>query len=253
MQWWKRRRSGNVSIDTNMWQNLCRLSPLVGGLTPSVQRRLRELSTAFLGRKTFEGVLGLEIDDPTRVLIAAQACIPILGLTLDWFDDWRTIIVYPGDFVAHREFVDEAGVVHESDDPLSGEAWGGGPLVLSLERALEDTRGTHGGNVIVHEIAHKLDMRNGPANGMPPLHRDMSRKRWTETWSAAFEELGEQRERGLEPWVDDQALEDAGEFFAIMTEAFFTDPAELRRRYGNVYSQLQLFYRQDPLALAGAA
>jgi len=32
----------------------------------------------------------------------------------------------------------------------------------------------------------------------------------------------------------------------VVSEAFFTDAAETRRRYPEVYDQLRLFYRQDP-------
>lgn len=250
MQWWRGPRSASEPVDADAWGELRRLSPLIAAYPPSAQPRLRDLCGAFLGSKTFEGAHGLDVDHETRLLIAAQACVPVLGLSLDWLDDWQTVIVYPGDFIAHREFVDEAGVVHESDDPLSGEAWGGGPLVLSLERVREDAEGLYWGNVVVHEIAHKLDLRNGVANGMPPLHGNMSRKRWTEIWTAAFEALDAEFEQGVESWVDEQALEDAGEFFAIMSEAFFTCPVELRRRHADLYSQLEQFYRQDPLTFA---
>ena len=247
VQWLKRLRAGGEPVDHDAWDHLCKLSPLVAELSPDRCERLRVLTGAFLGEKRFEGAHGLEVDDETRLLIAAHACIPLLGLALDWIDDWQTVILYPGDFVAHREIVDEDGVVHESDDALSGEAWNVGPVILSLERAREDARGIHVGNVVIHEIAHKLDMRNGVANGMPPLHIDMSRERWTESWSAAYAELEELFDRGGEPWVDEQALENPGEFFAIMTEMFFTCPGELRRRHGDVYAELRLFYRQDPL------
>ncbi len=250
MQWLRRLRAGGDPVDRDAWDRLCALSPLIGRLSPDGRERLRALSGAFLGEKRFEGAHGLEIDDATRLLVAAHACVPVLGLALDWLDDWQTVIIYQGDFIAHRTIVDESGVVHESDDPLSGEAWEGGPMILSLERALEDARDTRFGNVVIHEIAHKLDMRNGVANGMPPLHAGMSRERWTESWSGAYSELDGELERGIEPWVDEQALENAGEFFAIMTEMFFTRPGDLRHRHAEVYDQLQLFYRQDPLETA---
>lgn len=249
MRWLRRLRTGREPVDTDAWYRLCALSPLIGGYPPDARERLRALSGAFLRDKGFEGAHGLEVDDETRLLIAAHACVPVLGLTLDWLHDWQTVILYPGDFIAHRVIVDESGVVHESDDPLSGEAWRDGPVILSLERVREDARSTEHGNVVVHEIAHKLDLQNGAANGMPPLHGDMDRKRWTETWSEAYAELEDGFERGIEPWVDEQALEDAGEFFAILTELFFTRPGDLRQRHGGVYSQLRQFYRQDPLDL----
>ena len=53
-------------------------------------------------------------------------------------------------------------------------------------------------------------------------------------------------ERGRDTWLDSYAAEHPSEFFAVLSEAFFEDPAEARRRYPDVYGQLKLFYKQDP-------
>ena len=55
-------------------------------------------------------------------------------------------------------------------------------------------------------------------------------------------------DRGHETWLDPYGAEHEAEFFAVMSEAFFIDPLEARRRYPDVYAQLALFYRQDPAA-----
>ena len=121
-------------------------------------------------------------------------------------------------------------------------------VILSLTRVHEDASAEHWGNLVIHEIAHKLDMQNGVANGMPPLHRDMSRARWTEVWSTTFSQLGEELDRGFEPWLGEYALEDPAEFFSAMSEAFFTCPKDLERSHADLYSELRRFYRQDPAA-----
>jgi len=36
------------------------------------------------------------------------------------------------------------------------------------------------------------------------------------------------------------------EFFAVVTEAFFEKPIQLKHRHPALYEQLNLFYRQDP-------
>ena len=245
-RWRRRIRGTRETVSRDEWNRLCEGSPLIARYASVGGARLRDLCEAFLERKRFEGAHGLEVDDETRLLIAAQACIPILGLSLEWLDDWRSIIVYPGDFIVHRTTVDEAGVVSESDDPLSGEAWGRGPVILSLEGVREDARGERWGNLVIHEIAHKLDMCNGIANGMPPLHRDMDRARWTEVWSAAFDELADELDRGFEPWPGGYAVEDPAEFFSAMSEAFFTCPQDLEHLHADLYGELRRFYRQDP-------
>ena len=100
-----------------------------------------------------------------RVIIAAQACILILNLDLDYYDGWVEIIVYPGEFIRDYEYVDEAGIVHHASEPASGESWLGGPVILSWEDAAAEAG--IGYNVVIHEFAHKLDMLNGVPTDFP--------------------------------------------------------------------------------------
>ena len=150
--------------------------------------------------------------------------------------------VYPGDFRVRRTEVDEDGVVHEWDDELAGEAMPGGPVVLSWDAMANDPAM----NVVIHEFAHKLDMLSGAADGVPPLHAGMSRKVWLAVFKQAYEGFCDAVDRDKETWLDPYAAEHPSEFFAVISEAFFTDPVETRRRYPDVYDQLKLFYRQDP-------
>jgi Mlc titration factor MtfA (ptsG expression regulator) len=101
-------------------------------------------------------------------------------------------------------------------------------------------------NVVLHEFAHKLDMLNGVADGLPPLHVGMDRAAWKAAFAAAYEGFCDALERGRDTWLDPYAAEHPSEFFAVVSEAFFEDGAQTRRRYPEVYDQLRLFYRQDP-------
>ena len=206
--------------------------------------KLRSLALLFLAEKQFSGTHGLEVTDEMRVSIAAQACLPVLELGLDWYAGFSGIVVYPGDFRVRRSETDEDGVVHEWDDELAGEAMPGGPVVLSWDATANDA----GMNVVIHEFAHKLDMLNGAADGLPPLHAAMDRAAWARAFEEAYQGFCDAVERGKETWLDPYAAEHASEFFAVISEAFFEDPVETRRRYPDVYDQLKLFYRQDPLS-----
>src|SRR6267142_2190721 len=53
-------------------------------------------------------------------------------------------------------------------------------------------------------------------------------------------------------FIDDYASEHPAEFFAVMSEAFFTESAVLARDWPELYGQLELFYRQDPAGRTGA-
>jgi len=59
--------------------------------------KLKSLVLLFLAEKEFSGAHGIEVSDAMRVSIAAQACLPILELGLDWYSGWTGIVVYPGD------------------------------------------------------------------------------------------------------------------------------------------------------------
>jgi Mlc titration factor MtfA (ptsG expression regulator) len=240
---WKRKRVlARHRIDDAPWREVLGRYPFLD-LGPG-DGKLREATLLFLAEKELVGAHGLEVTDLMRLSIAAQACLPILELGLDWYGGWRGVVIYPGDFRVRRTEVDEHGVTHEWDDELAGEAMPGGPVVLSWDAAANDPHI----NVVIHEFAHKLDMLNGEANGVPPLHAGMSRAAWEKALGEAFEGFCDAVERGHETWLDDYAAEHPSEFFAVLSEAFFEDGAETRRRYPDFYDQLKLFYRQDPAA-----
>ena len=214
-------------------------------LGASDQAALRVLATLFLRRKSLEPVKDLHLDDADLVLLATHACIPILKLGLDWYDGWYSVIVYPDAFIPRRQSIDAAGVVHQNSSVMAGEAWGRGPVILSWAEALQAGR-RPGHNVIIHEMAHKLDMLNGDANGFPPLHRRMDRRVWWRIFSGAWDQLKEMQHQGTELPIDPYGLESPAEFFAVTSEQFFESPANLQQHLPDVYRQLEQFYRQHP-------
>ncbi|HEX5048947.1 MAG TPA: M90 family metallopeptidase, partial [Gammaproteobacteria bacterium] len=168
---WRRRRVlARQSIPDELWREALAASASLARLSPPEMERLRELALLFLHEKRFEPAVGYAIDEPMRVRIAALAALPILELGLDYYDGFAAVVVHPDEFmVRDREIVDEDGVVHTGDDVLSGESWEQGPVVLAWAEVEASGRG-EGYNVVAHELAHKIDMLNGEADGAPPLH-----------------------------------------------------------------------------------
>ena len=240
---WRRRRVlARHRIDDALWHRTLARLLFLRGLDADRSRRLQELTLLFLAEKEFSGARGQIINDAMRLSIAAQACLLVLELGLDWYDGWTGIVVYPSDFRVRRSELDEMGVMHEWDDKLAGESWPGGPVVLSWDAAQHDEYA----NVVIHEFAHKLDMRDGEADGVPPLHPGMDRAAWRSVFDEAYAGFCEAVDSGKDTWLDPYAAEDPAEFFAVLSEAFFESPNGTRRRYPRAYAQLALFYRQDP-------
>ena len=221
--------------------------PFLAGLSGEEFTRLQSLVAHFLREKSIHGAAGLELDDAMRLHIAVQACLPILNLDIAYYRGWVEVIVYPDEFLPEIEWTDDHGVVHRSREVRAGEAWLGGPVILSWADVAPLAAGD-GVNVVIHEFAHKLDMLNGEADGFPPLHRDMSRAQWSEAFREAYDDFRRRVDADEETDIDPYAAEDPAEFFAVMSEAFFEIPQAVAAEYPRVYEQLARFYRQDPRA-----
>ncbi len=62
---------------------------------------------------------------------------------------------------------DDIGLVHSQRVVQSGQSWQQGPIILNW-LDIQDSFDASGFNLIIHEVAHKLDMRNGDrASGIP--------------------------------------------------------------------------------------
>lgn len=230
-----------------LWEETLGAFEFFDGLSPEERARLRELATLILHEKSIHAAFGHAIDDGVRIAIAAQAALLILNLDVGWYRGWVEVIVYPDEFLSDHEYTDEHGVVHRVREPRAGESWEKGPLILSRSDVESPDMET-AYNVVIHEFAHKLDMLDGASDGLPPLHSGMSRERWADAFSAAYDDLCRKIEAGQETALDPYAGEGPDEFFAVACEAFFLAPNLLREEYPEVYRQLGAFFRQDPAA-----
>lgn len=236
------------AIEHDLWREVTEELKVLHGLSAVEKAHLRELSTLFLHQKNMIGI-NLPVTEKMRVIVATQACLPILHLGLSLLTNWTDIIIYPAAFYISRDETDSCGVVHHQERLLSGEAWSRGPMILSWDDVEWDMQnGSHGHNVIIHEIAHKLDMLNGKSNGMPPLHSGMSIPAWTAALSQAYEVLQQRLAHHHRLCVDPYAASSPAEFFAVFSEYFFCAPDILRTHFDDVYQQLRLYYRQAPLS-----
>lgn len=202
----------------------------------------------FLARKRFHAAAGAELSDELCALIAMQACLPVLKQGPRALRGWRDILVYPGEFKVKRSHHDDrSGVITEGDDVLIGEAWEHGPLVLSLaDVELDLAQPWDGFNVVVHEIAHKLDMQDGPPDGVPVLPPQIPRRQWIVAFQRAFDLLSNDVARGRDTLIDPYGAESPDEFFAVVSELHWSQPGVLRRADAVVADLLQAYYGPSP-------
>ncbi|RFF27589.1 MULTISPECIES: zinc-dependent peptidase [unclassified Wenzhouxiangella] len=216
--------------------------PALAAIEGDSVERLLHRAAEILAGKTFLGAGGMEPEHLDCLAIAMLAARPILDLGIDAYGDFHTFILYPDEFIAEEEIEDEAGVVSHGRDLRAGEAWARGPVVLSMADVMDSAQG-QGFDVVVHELAHQIDQRNGDMDGFPPLHRSMDPADWTSTFSDAFKRLNDTLDLDEEPAIDPYAAESPAEYFAVTSEYFFDAPDWLEQHEPGVFRLLLAFYR----------
>lgn len=217
-------------------------------LAPPERDRLRELVQVFIADKHWEGCGGLELTEEMQVTIAAQACMLVLGRDDSLYADVASILVYPSVMITPPR---RLGTFEQPRSPIGaghtilGEAMLGGPVVLAWDSVLAGGREEAPGNVVFHELAHKIDMANGAVDGTPPLARH-ERARWGKVMTAAYRDLHARLRLGVDSVIDPYGATNEAEFFAVATETFFTRPGELALEQPALYAVLADFYRLAP-------
>jgi MtfA peptidase len=243
----RRRRKLRSRPLAPQWQAWIEALPFVSRLTPAEQEKLCGDVQVFLAEKNWEGCGGFAMTDEAKVTIAAQACLLVLALEVSLFDGVQSILVYPAGYLApDREHLGD-GVTLEGEIERLGEAWYRGPVVLAWDEVCQSVADPDDGyNLVLHEFAHQLDMRSGAMDGTPPLADRRQARRWHEVMTAEFQRLCRAAESNRATLLDHYGATDESEFFAVATECFFEQGAELRRRHQRLYELLRDFYRQDP-------
>lgn len=239
-------RRSPATIDEVLWSAARAGCAWLHALDAARAQRLRELTAAFLHEKTISPVGGLALDDAERVLLAATCCLPLLEFGRGGWRGWSQLIVYPDAFRVHRSHVDAAGVLHEWEDELIGEAWDQGPLIVSWADVRADIADPNAGfNVVVHEMAHKLDALDGVLDGTPLLPREWQRE-WARDFQRSYDDFCARVDAGRATAIDAYAAEAPEEFFAVASEYHFSAPRRLRQALPAVAAHLERFYGPSP-------
>lgn len=235
-------------IPEALWRAASDGLPWLRNLDAAADQSLSELAALFLQRKAITPLAGLELGERDRVQLAALCCLPLLRFGAEGLHGWSELLVYPDAFRVNRSHVDAAGVLHEWEDELIGEAWEAGPLILSWADVQADIADPAAGFcVAVHEMAHKLDALDGVLDGTPPLPREWQRE-WARDFQQAYDAFARQVDDGRRTLLDPYAAEAPEEFFAVCSEYHFSDPKLLRRAMPKVAAHLERLYGATGLA-----
>ena len=269
-QWKQARRQSRIAgiakrraIDDALWLKTVEALPFIAALSEQDLERLRLLASLFLDEKEFSGAHGMQVSDAQAVMVAAQACLPILhiappdrpDLALAWYDSFVGIVLHEGEVRARRQWTDENGIEHSGIEDLTGETLDGGPLMLSwsdVQAAGELADKAY--NVVIHEFIHVMDLRDGQADGCPPMPLEQ-RSLWLATLQVEYERFCEANETWQRfgsmggslgqqaPLLDPYGSTSIDEFFAVAAEAYFVRRNIFSENYPHLSSTFDKFFR----------
>jgi MtfA peptidase len=210
-------------------------------LKGDLRRKWQQTIQVLVAEKNWEGCGGLTMTDDVKVTVAASAALLLLGMQHDYFAKVRSIVVFPSDFeLPIQEWQTEANVVAGN---AAYEA-----VFLSWDWGLHNSKNISDGyNLVVHEFAHHLDFLDGSTNGCPDLQDKEQAQRWQAAMSAGFEQVQRDLENEGKTFLGENAASDSAEFFAELSECFFTIPGKLKELYPAIYDVLVEYYGLDTL------
>jgi Mlc titration factor MtfA (ptsG expression regulator) len=208
-------------------------------LDPEGQARFRRELQVFLGEKRITGIK-LELDETTRVLVAASAIIPIFGFP-EW--EWHQIsevLVYPGRF--DGEFAFDSGTERHTLGMVGTGALNRVMILSEPDLRAGFRNAGDKRNVGLHEFAHLVDKSDGVIDGLPAVGLDRAT---IGPWIQLVRRKMEEMRRGRSDDINAYGLTNEAEFFAVATEYFFERPGVMERRHPELYAMLSRVFNQD--------
>jgi Mlc titration factor MtfA (ptsG expression regulator) len=256
--WFRERRRKKLTQAPfpSSWEEIIRRNVAHYCMLEDTERaHLRALIQVFIAEKNWEGAGGLELDDEIRVTISAQACLLLLGLPHNYYQNVQSIVVYPSTVVPpqrKRGSFDQTIAPVDIEQPILGQAFLQGPVIVVWDAALHGGRHPElGHNIIYHEFAHKLDMLDGAADGTPPLRNRAEYRDWILICSREYQRLKHDTAMGKTSFLKAYGATSEAEFFAVATEQFFDQPRFMIEQAPDLYRVLQAYYHQNPSERVG--
>lgn len=250
---WSRRRRSRRWLDG--WDQVAVAAlPQWSLLDDDERARLGARVEHLVRRKHWEAARGFELTQDVVITIAANAALLALGLDRDCYRHVKAVVVHPHTFTDRGvRATHVGGVVTRGPQRLLGHARDGrGPVMLSWRAVRRDVRHPQRGqNVVVHELAHKLDSAGGLFDGTPEMTDRSDRADWVEVCNREYRRL--RRRDEPDPVLRAYGEQSPAEFFAVASEVFLMQPLELQDHHPELYRVLCGYYGQDPAGRARRA
>jgi Mlc titration factor MtfA (ptsG expression regulator) len=239
--WFNRRAKWlEEGLDAQQRELLAESVPQWNQLAAAEQRRLSGIVRVLLEEKSFEACGGITLTPGMKLSIAGYAGLMLLGGISDYFPDLRSILVYPRAYIAPVEEYDEAGILTIGREQRFGESWEMGSLVLAWDEIRRHQQTGSSDNLVIHEFAHQIDDELEISLEVERILNGNADTPWAADMAKMWEKFSRQP-RTL-PQVDPYGAEHHSEFFAVLSELFFTRSQALKADSPRLYEIMSGIY-----------
>ena len=195
----------------------------------------------FLGTKKIEPI-DTEIDDSIKIMIAASAIIPMFAFPEYNYPNLREILIYPNSF--DEKFQTQRYEGHkENIIGMVGNRFMNGTMIISKPDLINAYDGTtHKNNVGIHEFIHLIDNVDGAIDGIPEI---LMKHAYVAPWLQIIKEEMSRIQHGRSD-ISPYALTSNAEFLAVVSEYFFDNSENFKRKHRDLYNYLTTIFHQNP-------
>jgi Mlc titration factor MtfA (ptsG expression regulator) len=193
----------------------------------------------FLSKVRITGV-NTKVEDADKVLIAASAIIPIFAFK-DWeYTNLNEVLLYP---TAFENDLSPSGPDGEIYGGMVG--WGDMQNVMMLSQP--DLRAgfmySHSSrNTGIHEFVHLIDKADGATDGVPESIMDQQKLLpWQTLMQKEIQKIAEGQSI-----IHLYGATNTAEFFAVASEYFFEQPAQLKMAHPELFQMLEEIFKFSP-------
>ncbi len=207
-------------------------------LSPTGKEKFEYRVLDFLRRYRITGIK-TKITDLDKLLVASSGIIPTFNLPKWRYSGLDEIIVFPSQFnlkwQTGKNIKGPKMLGMVGDGIYDGKMW---LSKKSLHRGFQNNEDKH--NVGIHEFIHLIDKEDGSIDGVPQALIDHS---YTIPWMRLVKTKMARKDSDIRKY----GMVNEMEFFTVVSEYFFENPAALKKNHPDLYKALKKIFRADPV------
>jgi len=215
-------------------------------LPKDLQTKIKYSILLFIKTKQFVGV-GVDVNDEIKTNIAFFACLIVLNKN-ECYENLKYIYVYPHTIILNRT-QNNGGIYNKEEFLIAGEAVGDS-VIIAWNEAKKEIYHLKNHNVIIHEFTHELDFESGMVNGVPSLEKSKYNE-WINIIGKNYNEFKEKiiHHKSLDKYklINPYGATNEAEFFAVLSEIFWTKPKTLKQHFPDIYKEFVKFFNFDTI------